>query len=228
MMTPHLFKSALILEDEPNLASALKIAMARIHLPTVLTSTLSEARREIARINPDFVLLDRKVPDGDSLSLCAELRNTGYEGMILMLTAAGETKDRIAGLRSGADDYLAKPFSWEALSARIEALGRRARKGTDSAGDLWTIDKNRLRIQSPKGWVQLTPLEFKLATHLIQASGAIVSRDDLLRSVWGFTLLPKTRTVDLFVGRIRKLFEPNPEEPRHFLTIRGAGYRFQN
>ncbi|MGZ3707264.1 MAG: winged helix-turn-helix domain-containing protein, partial [Bdellovibrionota bacterium] len=77
------------------------------------------------------------------------------------------------------------------------------------------------------GWVELTPLEFKLAARLILAGGAIVSRDDLLKDVWGFTLLPKTRTVDHFLGRMRKHFEADPENPRHFLTVRGAGYRFE-
>jgi two-component system alkaline phosphatase synthesis response regulator PhoP len=116
------------------------------------------------------------------------------------------------------------------LSARIEALARRAAQnpapeiGSETP---WTLDEGRLRIRGPSGWVELTPLEFKLARHLMDAKGEIVSRDTLLKAVWGFTLLPKTRTVDHFLGRLRKLFERNPEEPAHFITVRGAGYRFQ-
>jgi DNA-binding response OmpR family regulator len=122
------------------------------------------------------------------------------------------------------------------LAARIEALTRRTRipktdakpNETSSGADpkLWTCEEKRLRIRGPRGWVELTPLEYKLAQHLIGAQGEIVTREALLKQVWGFTLLPKTRTVDHFLGRLRKAFETNPEEPKHFLTVRGAGYRF--
>jgi DNA-binding response OmpR family regulator len=88
------------------------------------------------------------------------------------------------------------------------------------------MEFERLRILGPKGWVELTPLEFKLANHLIAAEGAIVSREELLKEVWGFRFLPKTRTTDYFLGRLRKVFERNPDSPKHFLTVRGAGYRF--
>src|SRR5262249_464480 len=93
--------------------------------------------------------------------------------------------------------------------------------------DLWSLDIDRLRILGPTGWITLTPLEFKLASKLISAKGTIITRDALLKDVWGFNFLPKTRTVDHFLGRLRKRFERNPEEPRHFITVRGAGYRFE-
>jgi DNA-binding response OmpR family regulator len=227
-MSPLLpFRRAVVLEDEPNLARALRIALERLGMEVEQARTLSETREVLQRGEPDLLVLDRRVPDGDGIDLCREVRANGGRCAVMVLTAAGQTEDRVEGLRAGADDYLPKPFSWEELSARLEALARRV-PAQHSQGDLWEIDENLLRIRSPRGWVRLTPLEFKLATHLIRARGSIVSREELLRSVWGFTLLPKTRTVDLFVGRLRKLFEQNPEEPRHFLTIRGAGYRFQS
>jgi DNA-binding response OmpR family regulator len=154
--------------------------------------------------------------------------------MILMLTARGDVNDRVLGLNAGADDYLPKPFSWAELEARISALYRRRALPDQSSPQepiFWQIDSDRLRILRPaqggSEWVTLTPLEFKLASHLISAKGAIVTREDLLKDVWGFTLLPKTRTVDHFLGRLRKYFEENPEDPKHFLTVRGAGYRFE-
>jgi DNA-binding response OmpR family regulator len=234
MSAPSLFHNALLVEDEKNLAVALEIALKKLGIPARHAPTLKKARALFADRQPDFVLLDRALPDGDGLDLCVELRAEGYEGTILILTASGQLGDRVHGLNEGADDYLAKPFSWEELEARIRALARRhvksatgASSATASGRALWSLDADRLRVMGMSGWVELTLLEFKLASRLIQAGGAIVSRDDLLKDVWGFTLLPKTRTVDHFLGRLRKHFEKNPEAPQHFLTVRGAGYRFQ-
>ena len=231
------FRSVLLVEDEAHLARALKIALRKLGLEPRHATTLAQAREELKAGSADFLLLDRALPDGDGLDLCRELRAQGYSGTILMLTARGDTPDRIEGLVSGADDYLPKPFSWEELGARILALYRRASlaagqahaqaPGKPGVGDeTWACDPDRLRVKGKEGWVELTPLEYKLAAHLIAADGAIVGRDDLLKHVWGFTLLPKTRTVDHFLGRLRKHFEKNPEDPKHFLTVRGAGYRF--
>jgi DNA-binding response OmpR family regulator len=219
-----IFQSALLVEDNTNLATSICIALRKIEVPVQHVTTLNEAREKIRTNSFDFVLLDRNLPDGDGLSVCKQLRDSAFKGAILILTAAGSVEDRVNGLNAGADDYLPKPFSWQELEARILTLGRR-REGFGRHG-LWLLDEGRLRINGPKGWATLTPLEYKLAARLIRSGGDIVSRDDLLRNVWGFTLLPKTRTVDHFLGRLRKLFEENPENPRYFLTVRGAGYRF--
>jgi DNA-binding response OmpR family regulator len=224
-----LFQSALLIEDESNLAQALRIALKKLGIKAEHAANLAAARKALEGKTPELVLLDRNLPDGDGIRLCEELRAGGYRGMILMLTAVGQTSERVRGLMSGADDYLPKPFSWEEFSARVHALARRKLAPAPAATaprEEWEIDASRLRIQGPLGWKDLTPLEFKLARHLMDAQGAIVSRDDLLKHVWGFTLLPKTRTVDHFMGRLRKLFEQDPESPTHFLTVRGAGYRF--
>lgn len=231
MGTDVQFVRALLVEDEPALAAALKIALGRFKIPEILhATTLADARKALEASPCDLLILDRNLPDGDGLELCDELRKDGYRGTILCLTAKGEPDDRIAGLDSGADDYLPKPFHWEELAARLRALARRrdpeAARSITEPPKLWKLDSARLKILGPKGWVELTPLEFKLATHLIQAGGAIVSREELLKEVWGFRFLPKTRTTDYFLGRLRKYFETNPDEPRHFLTVRGAGYRF--
>jgi two-component system OmpR family response regulator len=225
------FTQVLLVEDETALAETLKIALRRLKIEEVRhATTLGQARDFLAEAPSDLLILDRNLPDGDGLELCAELRANGYRGSILCLTAMGEPEDRVTGLDAGADDYLPKPFHWEEFAARVRALARRKDPGaTAAAGSsapLWQLDSNRLRVRGPKGWVQLTPLEFKLANHLIQAGGAIVSREELLKEVWGFRFLPKTRTTDYFLGRLRKAFEINPDDPRHFLTVRGAGYRF--
>jgi len=231
MASFRMFNSVILVEDEKNLATALKIALRKLGIPARHASTLKEARILFDAEKPELILLDRALPDGDGITLCAALRREGYKGIILMLTAAGDLASRVSGLNEGADDYLPKPFSWEELEARIHALSRRyepvAEPVAGATPDLWTMDEDRLRIQGPKGWIELTPLEFRLAHRLIIAKGSIVGRDELLKDVWGFTLLPKTRTVDHFLGRLRKHFEMNPEDPLHFLTVRGAGYRFE-
>lgn len=224
------FESVLLIEDEKNLTEALRIALRKMGVECVAVSTLEDAREAFARIRPELILLDRSLPDGEGLSFCRELRDRKYSGMILVLTAKGEVDERVSGFESGADDYLPKPFSWLELEARIRALSRR-RSGASSANaealSLWTLDPNRKRVMGPKGWVALTALEYKLVTFLIEQEGKVIPREELLKKVWGFQLLPRTRTVDLFMSRIRKWFEIDPENPRHFLTERGSGYRFE-
>ena len=227
MSTHPLFTHTLLVEDEISLGEALEIALRRISPSIERVESLRAARQFVNQNTPDLVIIDRRLPDGEGLELCRELRERSFDGIILILTAHGEVESRVEGLEAGADDYLAKPFSWEELMARLQALARR-RKSKPRLTSTWTLDADQLKILGPKGWVQLTPLEFRLASHLITAQGSIVSRDTLLSDVWGFTLLPKTRTVDHFLGRLRKYFEIDPENPKHFLTVRGAGYRFNS
>lgn len=225
----------LLIEDEPALSRALVLALKKLHFEVLAVTTLEDACQIYSEHNPEIILLDRTLPDGDGLEFCIRVRERGYSGGILMLTARGDIRDRVLGLKAGADDYLPKPFSWEELEARIESLMRRGiRSGKKepssnehSEMNLWFCSESRLQIRGPKGWETLTALEFKLAQKLISSSGTIVKRDDLLKEVWGFQWLPQTRTVDYFMGRLRKRFEPLSEEPRHFLTVRGIGYRFE-
>ena len=219
------FRSAIIIEDEIHLLVALKIALRKLGIPAQSAQTLNEASKMISYSAPDLLLLDRSLPDGDGFDFCSSLRETGFSGTILILTASGQIHDKVEGLNRGADDYLAKPFSWEELEARIRALARR-RAPIQTPSRLWVVDTSRQRIFGPKGWVELTALEFKLAQTLIQAQGKIISRADLLKDVWGFDFLPQTRTVDFFLSRLRKRFEPNPEKPVHFVTVRSIGYKF--
>lgn len=228
------FENVLLVEDEPNLAVTLKVALKKIGLSVRHVSNLEAAGIEFRNSIPDLVVLDRTLPDGDGIEFCERLkRDKQFKGAILMLTARSEVFDRVQGLNAGADDYLTKPFSWSELEARIRALHRRWKQiGSEKSSQpapqnsLWKLDLGLLRILGPNGWMTLTPLEFKLAQNLIEQDGLIVSRENLLKEVWGFTLLPKTRTVDHFLGRLRKYFELNPDDPQHFLTVRGAGYRF--
>lgn len=230
--SPNLFSKVLLLEDELAFADALKISLKQISIHPVHVTTIAEAKKVLATKNFDFelLLLDRALPDGDGLEVLEYVQLHGREVFTLVLSAKSEVEDKIKGLNSGADDYIGKPFSWDELQARIVALQRRRQKSAveGAAGTvLWKCDESRLRVFGPSGWVRLTPLEFKLVHHLLHARGVIVERAELLKKVWGFDFSPETRTVDYFIGRLRKTFEKDPESPRHFLTVRGAGYRFE-
>ncbi len=224
----------ILVEDELSLAEALKLSLEKMDFKVMHFTTIETSKKyfEVSNLesSTDFIVLDRNLPDGDGLDLCPWLRNRKFSGPILMLTASGSIEDKVHGLDSGADDYLCKPFSWDELAARMRALERRKSTVTVSVGKtekLWACDDGLLKIKGFKGWVTLTPLEYKLAKKLISAEGTILSRKDLLQDVWGFQFLPQTRTVDFFLGKLRKSFEENPAEPKHFLTVRGAGYKFQ-
>lgn len=219
------FSKTLLVEDEVALSVALRHGLERLGLKVAHAWTLKSARTMVQDSPPELVVLDRNLPDGDGLELCRELRDSGYLGAILVLTAEGRTSSVVEGLQQGADDYLAKPFSWDELTARIAALDRRIQK--TPAASKWQLDAANLKVWSPLGkWTTLTPLEFKLLEFFIAHAGKIVSRSELLREVWGFSWIPKTRTVDLFLTRMRKMFEIDEKNPIHFHTIRGAGYRF--
>jgi len=231
------FSDVLVVEDEPQFARTLAVALKHLQLPARFASTLETARAEIRLKTPDLLLLDRMLPDGDGLVLCEELRREAKHSLplIIILSARSETDERVSGLDAGADDYLPKPFSIDELHARIRALSRRyptsaptlSKEITSPTGsELWQMDVDTQKVFGPKGWVSVTQLEFKLLQKFLTQPAKTISRDDLLKDVWGFQWLPKTRTVDFFVSRIRKNFEIDADHPRHFVTVRGIGYRF--
>jgi len=219
------FKKALLVEDEVHLATAIQIALKELEIETVHVSTLKEAKKKYREQEFDLIILDRMLPDGEGLEFFDEgLEKDG--AMVMVLSAKGDVSDRIEGIERGADEYLPKPFSWEEFSARVKMLYRRKMKNSSPEVETWKIDENTLVIHGPKGPVELTVLEFKLAKLLILRAGEVIPRDELLKKVWGFTLIPKTRTVDHFLGRLRKYFELEPDKPEHFLSVRGVGYKF--
>lgn len=226
-------KRVIVLEDEPQLAKTLSYALKHLSLDATIVTTLKQAQEQILKIRPDLLILDRMVPDGDGLSICKWLRQQKLdnEPMILVLSAKGTAEERILGLDAGADDYLPKPFNFDELASRIKALARRYRKNTPTIApaepnELWSVNPDNLKILGPKGWISVTQLELKLLSKFFSHPREVISRDDLLKDVWGFQWLPKTRTVDFFMTRVRKNFEIDPNNPKHFITVRGVGYRF--
>lgn len=183
---------------------------------------------------PDLVILDVMLPGMDGFSVCETMRREGRDTPVLFLTAKGGPNDRIRGLEVGGDDYLPKPFQLRELLLRVSAILRR-RVRYDAVTALEPVvkfggnefDFRNFRGRSFDGRDQLlTQKEAMILKELVQRRGTVVWRDELLEKVWGDDVLPSTRTIDNFVMRLRKRFEPDPENPRHFHTVRGIGYRF--
>ena len=177
-----------------------------------------------------MIVLDLGLPLKDGLEVCRELRRDGTDTPVLMLTARDAVADKVLGLKTGADDYMTKPFECSELLARLEALLRRRTARTEPAeyafGDVVVrpMAGQVLRAGQP---VRLSAQELKLLTHLVRHPGVLFSRDQLLDAVWGYQATPETRTVDVHVSWLRQKLEPDPHHPRFIVTVFGLGYRFE-
>lgn len=180
----------------------------------------------------DVILLDVMLPKKNGYDVCRDLRQKGIKTPILMLTAKGETIDKVLGLKLGADDYLTKPFEVIELLARIEALLRRSPAGrNDSSAEAFRfgeviIDFKRADVSRSDSPVDLSAMEFKLLQYLIENRGIVHSRDHLLDQVWGYDAMPSTRTVDVHIAWLRQKLEENPKHPQFIQTVHGLGYKF--
>ena len=227
----------LIVEDEHHLAAGLKLNFEFEGFSVTTAGTAREAAAALACATPfSAIVLDVTLPDADGFELCRRIRGAGNYTPVIMLTARTLAEDRVAGLESGADDYLTKPFELEELIARVRSLIRRRRWEAASKVDdgrpvlrfgSATVDFDTHEVRVRGDTIKLTSLELALLEYLAQNAGRVISRDELLQRVWKLRNYPNTRTVDNFMLRLRKHFEPDPGDPVHFLSIRGAGYKFQ-
>ena len=178
----------------------------------------------------DVILLDVMLPELDGLSVCRILRREGIETPIILLTARSGEMDKIVGLDSGADDYITKPFSLGELLARVRTALRHKRTQSSNTilhvGNL-TIDLVGRQVERDGELINLSHKEFNLLAELVQNQGAVLSRDLLLAKVWGYDYTGGTRTVDVHIRWLREKIEDDPSNPRHILTIRGIGYRYE-
>lgn len=176
---------------------------------------------------PDIVVLDVMLPEMNGFEVVRELRRRGADVPVVIVSAKGAETDKITGLDLGADDYLVKPFSLQELLSRIRAVLRRRWRGGevlafgDAEVDL--ASKTATRAGKP---VEMTAQEFKLLQHFVAHPGRTFSREELISGAWGYDYEGTPRTVDNFVRQLRLKFEPDPDDPRYFLTVRGLGYRF--
>jgi DNA-binding response OmpR family regulator len=191
---------------------------------------------ELARTcGADLVVLDLMLPGIDGYSVLRQLREHGSDVPVLILTARSEEADKVVGFRLGADDYVTKPFGLSELLARVEAILRRARSGDrrddDKAGverfDAVTINVSARSVTKDTNVVALTPKEFDLLLALVRRRGAVATRIELLKEVWGHQAEVMTRTVDIHIAELRRKLEDDPATPRHILTVWKAGYRLQ-
>jgi two-component system, OmpR family, alkaline phosphatase synthesis response regulator PhoP len=187
----------------------------------------------------DLIILDVMLPGKSGFDLCRDLRQRGITTPILMLTARGQTSDKVMGLQLGADDYLTKPFEAQELLARIEAQLRRSAIAEAIAGatprsrlhETFTfadvsVDVRGMAVTRSGTTVELSAKEFQLLHYLIEHRGTMLSRDEILNNVWGYESAPTTRTVDTHIAWLRQKLEPNPRAPRYILTSHGVGYKF--
>jgi len=225
----------LIVEDDEHLARGL---CRNLEIEGFAASSVGSGEKALevlkeASTRPDLVVLDIMLPGIDGLEVCRRLREEGNPIPILFLTARGSDADRVLGLRLGADDYLTKPFVVEELVLRVRGILRRS---AWSSSPLQTapvvaigsreVDLGTMRATTVGGEVSLTEREVMLVRFFAENDGRVLSRGELLETVWGYTFDTATRTLDTFVHRLRKHFEEDPRSPRHFHTVRGVGYRF--
>lgn len=234
-----------MVEDEDHIARGLLFNLELDGHTVVWLRDGQEAyeRLVVAREGFDLIILDLMLPGISGIDLCRALRTCGNYTPVLMLTAKNHEKDKVQGLQVGADDYVTKPFNLEELLARVEGLLRRQAWGSQhpppssdsgvpnqgtaslSFGNV-QIDFDRHEVRVGGQEVHVTPLEIALMKTLAAHEGRVLSREDLLREVWGTEAPMATRTVDNFILRLRKLFEPDPTHPRHIRSVRGRGYKF--
>jgi DNA-binding response OmpR family regulator len=237
--------SVLVVDDEPNIRDAVAYSLRREGIEVSLAVDGLDALRQARLLQPDLVVLDVMLPEMDGFEVCRTLRAESTVP-ILVLSARGEASDRITGLEIGADDYLVKPFTMRELVARVKAMLRRAAMpgpGSTPApaaggglrdramanvvrsGDL-VMDASKREAILDGEVLSLKPMEFDLLLYFARHPGVVLSRDALLREVWGYDYPVDTRTVDVHIRWLRQKIEPEPSEPVRIVTMRGLGYRF--
>jgi two-component system, OmpR family, alkaline phosphatase synthesis response regulator PhoP len=223
----------LLVEDEPNIAAGLVYNLEEEGYRVIHVLSGEQALELLRHNGFALIILDLSLPGINGLDVCRSVREEDPRLPILILTARADERDRVEGLAAGADDYLTKPFNLEEFLLRVRGMLRRSEwyrpassvDNQQNFGDI-RLDLREQRAATPRGEVLLTELEVRMLRIFMQREGEVVTRAELLESVWGISPETETRTLDNFILRLRKYFEPDPARPIHFLTVRGRGYRF--
>ena len=230
-------RTVLIVDDEKAIVDILDYNLKKEGYDTLRAYDGAEGLRAIRADNPDLVLLDVMLPEMDGFEVCRTVRGEGNSVPIIMITAREEETDKVFGLENGADDYITKPFSMRELLARVKANMRRTVSAAPAAPtareerdvlrcrDL-VIDLQRHVVLRGGTELDLTEREYEMLRFLAQSPGKVVSRKELMSTVWQYDFYGDLRTVDVAVRRLREKIETNPAEPEYVMTKRGAGYYF--
>lgn len=221
----------LIIDDDQTLVTALKLYLAKLGYQAITANNGLEGLQALYSERPDIVLLDIMMPKLDGWEVCKRIREMS-DVPVIMLTARDQETDRVMGLKMGADDYIAKPFSLKELEARLEAVLRRTRLPPPTRGrilycdEYLSIDSERWEVRRNGELVDLTPTELRLLLVLAENAGRVMTHQQLLEQVWGSEYVDETDYTKLFIWRLRQKIEADPANPRYILTERGLGYRF--
>ena len=223
-------KKILIVEDEKDMVTGLKFNLEARDYTVIVAYDGETGYQKALSEKPDLVILDIMLPKLNGYEVCKGLKKEIPDLPIIMLTAKSQESEIVTGLELGADDYITKPFSVLELIARIKALFRRIKSGSEIPevhrfGDL-EINFKKYEAHKKGKPIKLSPREYELLKWFIEREGEIVSRDELLNQVWGYDSFPDTRTIDTHIAKLRHKIEDNPEEPKLIVTIHGIGYKF--
>lgn len=220
----------LLVEDEQSLSKTLKLNFELDDFEVIVADDGKIALKLFEEQHFDLVVLDLMLPFIDGIQVCQQIRLTNLEIPILILSARDTPDDRILGLKTGADDYLPKPFTYEELLLRVQKLLKRSSRTPDMKEEMFKFGNNEINFitheaKSKSGSFQLTKKEVMLLKLLVDRKNQVVSRNHILQAVWGYEIFPSTRTIDNFMLSFRKYFEEDPAHPVIFLSVRGVGYK---
>lgn len=223
-------RTVLIVEDDENIAELLQLYLEKEGFQTLIASTGKKGVELFQKAAPDLVLLDIMLPEMDGWDVCRIIRESDSQTPVIMLTAKGETRDKVSGLEMGADDYIVKPFEMKEVLARIHAVMRRVKQGEKQEKKLSfdklvvNLDSYELIVDGKK--VDTPPKELELLYHLAAAPNRVYTRNQLLDEVWGFDYFGDSRTVDVHIKRLREKLE-NVSDQWSLKTVWGVGYKFE-
>lgn len=231
-------KKILVVDDEQSIVTLLQYNLEQAGYSVITALDGEEGLQAAVELSPDLVVLDLMLPKLDGLEVCKQLRQQKLNIPILMLTAKDDEFDKVLGLELGADDYLTKPFSPREVVARIKAILRRSQlsNGIDNnvdqeneslkIGDL-KIFPDRYEAYFDEEQLELTPKEFELLLYLVKNKGRVLTRDQLLSTVWNYDFAGDSRIVDVHISHLREKIEQDTKKPLYIKTIRGLGYKFE-
>ncbi len=221
----------LLVEDEENIRDLIKLNLELEDYEVVATGDGRQALKYTREQHFDLLILDIMLPEVDGYQICEQVRLRNSDVPIMFVTAKDNANDRITGLKRGADDYITKPFVLEELLLRVNNLIRRTSKAPENTPEVYEFGNNKVNFATYEadgnpGHFNLTKKEALLLKLLIERKNEVVSRQQILQSVWGYDVYPSTRTIDNFILSFRKYFEKDPKQPEFFLSVRGVGYKF--